>query len=320
MQRLRPQGDDGAVAVFVGILLVVLFGMGALAIDVGAMYAERRQLQNGADAAALAVAVQCAKDVVTGTCASADVFAIADVYADGNANDGEANVDSVTPNLNTEEVAVSVSTLNDGSTALPPVFGRVLLGDAYSDVTVGASATAAWGFPNNTRVSHLGIAQCEFDRLTNAGFGALTPEEIERDASTSPECLAAGVESGFRWFNKKCSALETYAVDQKPSKVRSRAGRECTAMLELHRSSRQPVLISLYEPTGGGKKNLTITGFAAFVVTDYDLHEGDDDHEDDDEDDDDGDVSITGDFVFFTTDNGELGGPDNRLAIVRLID
>ena len=41
-------------------MLVVLIGVGALVIDSGALYAERRQLQNGADAAALAVAQDCA--------------------------------------------------------------------------------------------------------------------------------------------------------------------------------------------------------------------------------------------------------------------
>ncbi len=50
----RPTDDDrGAVLVWVALMIVVLLGVGALVIDVGALYAERRQLQNGADAAAL---------------------------------------------------------------------------------------------------------------------------------------------------------------------------------------------------------------------------------------------------------------------------
>jgi Flp pilus assembly protein TadG len=62
----RPH-EKGAVAVIVA----VLFGFGvmtaaaALTIDVGNINADRRQLQNGADAVALAVAQQCARD---GTC------------------------------------------------------------------------------------------------------------------------------------------------------------------------------------------------------------------------------------------------------------
>ena len=46
-------GDErGAASVIVAIVLVVLMGCAALAVDVGAMYAEKAQLQNGADAAA----------------------------------------------------------------------------------------------------------------------------------------------------------------------------------------------------------------------------------------------------------------------------
>ena len=63
MRSLTRNHDDdrGAVLVWVALMLVVLLGIGALVIDVGALYAERRQLQNGADAAALAVAADCAE-------------------------------------------------------------------------------------------------------------------------------------------------------------------------------------------------------------------------------------------------------------------
>jgi hypothetical protein len=50
MRRLND--DDGAVAVIVALLAVVLFGFAALVIDVGRCNDERRQLQNGADGAA----------------------------------------------------------------------------------------------------------------------------------------------------------------------------------------------------------------------------------------------------------------------------
>jgi hypothetical protein len=64
MRRLthRADGERGAVAIIVALLLpVVLLGMAALTIDVGTISAERRQLQNGADAAALSAAQDCAK-------------------------------------------------------------------------------------------------------------------------------------------------------------------------------------------------------------------------------------------------------------------
>ena len=67
MQRLRKD-ERGAVAIIVALLMVVLIGFAALAVDISAMWAEKRQLQNGADAGALAIAQECAK----GACGSPD--------------------------------------------------------------------------------------------------------------------------------------------------------------------------------------------------------------------------------------------------------
>ena len=74
-------------------MLVVLVGMGALVIDIGALYVERRELQNGADAAALAVAQDC----VEGDCGSGGGAAQAQKYANLNANDGVSALDPSTP-------------------------------------------------------------------------------------------------------------------------------------------------------------------------------------------------------------------------------
>ena len=88
--RSRIRRDDaGATIVIVALMMVVLLGMGALVIDVGQLYAERRELQNGADAAALAVAQDCAG----GDCR--DETTTAGTYADDNAHDGKAAVDEV---------------------------------------------------------------------------------------------------------------------------------------------------------------------------------------------------------------------------------
>ena len=65
MQRLRKD-ERGAVAIIVALVMVVLLGFAAIAVDISAMWAEKRQLQNGADAGALAIAQDCAK----GACGS----------------------------------------------------------------------------------------------------------------------------------------------------------------------------------------------------------------------------------------------------------
>ena len=87
--RLRHRDDSGAVGVLVAILVGggVILGLGAMVVDVGQVYAERAQLQSGADAGALAVAKSCAQ----GTCATG----AASSYANANSAHGSSAVDLV---------------------------------------------------------------------------------------------------------------------------------------------------------------------------------------------------------------------------------
>ena len=56
-QRISPLTDDrGQTLVWVAVGMVVLLGIVALAVDVGHLYAERRHMQNAADAGALEAA------------------------------------------------------------------------------------------------------------------------------------------------------------------------------------------------------------------------------------------------------------------------
>lgn len=52
--KIFMKNEDGAVVVLVALMMTVLMGFAALAIDVGYMYNQRRSLQNAADAGALA--------------------------------------------------------------------------------------------------------------------------------------------------------------------------------------------------------------------------------------------------------------------------
>ena len=95
MRRLKP--DEGVVLVLVAGLLVVLLGMAALAVDLGSLYSERRQLRNGADAAALAIAEDCAWD--PRVLRQSEATATAQMYADANSDDGASGVSVVLPVL-----------------------------------------------------------------------------------------------------------------------------------------------------------------------------------------------------------------------------
>ena len=54
----RPRGDAGAIAVMVAILALVLLGAGAVAVDMGQVYAKRAALQSKVDLAVLAAAAE----------------------------------------------------------------------------------------------------------------------------------------------------------------------------------------------------------------------------------------------------------------------
>ena len=61
MQRLI-RSQRGAYLVIVSLLLVVLIGFGALALDLGRLFILRSEMQNAADAAALAAARELGRE------------------------------------------------------------------------------------------------------------------------------------------------------------------------------------------------------------------------------------------------------------------
>ncbi len=94
--NLTPVSDRGAVAALFAILLssLVLFGLAAFTVDLGQLYAERRVVQNGADAAVLAIAQSCAK--AEASCDSSPAAqTLGKEYADANASDGTTSLTEV---------------------------------------------------------------------------------------------------------------------------------------------------------------------------------------------------------------------------------
>ena len=77
MRRIAAPADRerGGIAVIVALLMVVLLGFAAIAIDVAKLYSERAQLQNGSDSVALMLAQKCAKNVNDSDCSSTSALA-----------------------------------------------------------------------------------------------------------------------------------------------------------------------------------------------------------------------------------------------------
>lgn len=244
----RPTDDRGAIGVMVGLLLGfgVLLGFGALVIDVGEIYVERAELQNGADAGALAVAKSC---VNSDECDTSK----ADEYADLNAKDLASAVDLVcgvgeglsacpessgglvecaveTPDGDYVEVRTSTETA-DGSTLLPPRLARALLGnEGYDGTTVAACARAVlWTAPKSADGLALTISWCEWNSATAGGTDYAPPPPEEADASYervlqfhqkasenpdgSESCVAepsgADIPGGFGWTTPEGDSCTT---------------------------------------------------------------------------------------------------------------
>jgi hypothetical protein len=187
--------------VIVAVVLAggVLMGSGALAIDVGRLYVEREQLQSGADAAAMAVAKECAAAV---TSCGADPDGLAKEFADGNAEDAVSGVDvlcgqtpagalpacpppSTTlsrcmtdpPGDEVPYVEVRTRTETDaGSTLLPATFAQLMLGnEGYDGATVGSCARAAWGPPASAGGLAVTMSACEWEASTAGGTSYAPP-------------------------------------------------------------------------------------------------------------------------------------------------
>ena len=146
--RARLSGERGGVAVVVALLLVPLLGFAAIAVDVGALYAERARLQTAADAAALAVARDCAMGACGDMQATADQLVTANVGA----------ADARRPELGTNTVTVTGDTPTEHWFA--PVIG-------HDSTQVEATATVAWGAPGGGRAAlPVAFSWCSFDAQT----------------------------------------------------------------------------------------------------------------------------------------------------------
>ena len=154
--------------------------MVAFAVDTGALYQERRELQNGADAAAIAIAEDCA--LGSKPCTTPQAMATAQSFADANAADSAATVDTVNLDTAAKTVAVAVSTKrSDGGTIFRPFFAQVV---GFDGTTVHAGASAAWGYPSGLATFPIIISECEWDRETNSGASLHDDDVLPPPAGT----------------------------------------------------------------------------------------------------------------------------------------
>lgn len=279
--RSRIRRDDaGATIVLVGIMMVVLLGMGALVVDVGQLYVERRELQNGADAAALAVAQDCAG----GDCL--DETTTAGTYADDNAHDGEAAVDEVcgsgpgltpcaTPPADVPATDwVEVTTVTPDDDKVDFVFAPILGRDAG---TVDASALAAWGAVGSATTLPLTFSQCEYIELGGDVDAGTFPSGLNyiyfhdtTDAGTCPAGPSgADLPGGFGWLDSSDDCGVDVTAD---GWIADKPGNGVPNDCEPSDWRSAEVLVPIFDHANGlngSNGEYHVAGFAGFRVSGY---------------------------------------------------
>ncbi|MGV0111088.1 pilus assembly protein TadG-related protein [Arthrobacter sp. CP30] len=210
--RIRS-GERGAVSVIVALLMVVLLGFAALAIDVAMIASEKAQLQNGADAAAYAVAQKCAVNQSDTACTTTS--SLASSFANQNALDARSNVKQIVLDRTARKVSVTAGALQDGQAPnrLSLLFANVL-GISSSEVT--ATSSAIWGSPTKgTAPFPLAFSICQVQGQVN---GSLQLLQAHGD-NANPDCnygpSGAAVPGGFGWLTQssgQCGAFVDIAV------------------------------------------------------------------------------------------------------------
>jgi Flp pilus assembly protein TadG len=291
MRRLKR--ERGAVAVMVAILAIPLIAAAALGVDIAAMAAERQQLQNGADAGALAIAQVCAKATATtpGECVTTAADQIAQDYALTNSNDQEALATVVRPpeSLTLSPAAGEVTVENTGVREhwLAPVIGV----DA-SDIRT--TATAVWGTTGGGTSLPLTISLCEITKLIGAGdptfafnptsgyYESAAPSgnkvKIKLPHPSSPDqCKPAGashyVPGGFAWIDpdglSECSA-STQIGDLIGSDTGNNVKCDAPYLKSLVDSGKVLTIPIFDEATGtGGTAKYRVYGYVGFKLTGY---------------------------------------------------
>jgi hypothetical protein len=273
--------QKGAATVMVAVLMVALLGMAALAVDVGAMYSERAQLQNGADFSALAVADDCAN----GDCG--DFMATGNELANGNANDSSSGIAAITfPDANTVRVETNAREAGSGDDHFSLFFARVM-GIDTAEIT--AVAEASWGPPNAGSTLPWTISECVFRKylspsqlaeLDSTGnfTGDPTATHIllryDENAPDYPGCAAQNgyQPGGFGWLETDDGCAANIDID---ATVEGQPGNHfptdhaCDDLLATIMD--QPELVPLFDSAtnGGSNAEYTLVGFAAFQVTGY---------------------------------------------------
>lgn len=284
MRRLRedPDSERGVTAVIVAIMLVVLVGFAALAVDVGAVVWDRKQLQNGADAGALAIAQACAQGACGNTAGDADDFAKAN-KSDPLATSTQGSVLGLTAS------AVTVQTSATRQHWFAPVLAPPDDPHANDSSKIFARATAEWGSPRKAKAIPFATASCWFMYQTGSTTSAPPPtgttfsiplmsKTSQPDGSLTCGTRAAHADTagGFGWLAPKPVGSCSVTIDLSDPWVGVSTGQPAPCALGDDLVIGDTLLMPLYDQWrySGSNAEYRIFAFAAFKLTGYCFNHG----------------------------------------------
>ncbi len=264
--RRRLRREDGATATVFALLLVPMLGFAAIAVDVGALYAERARLQVAADAAALAVAQDCSR----GDCG--DMLATAQALIDANDTEGTA----AQPVLSSDPLSVTVT----GGLPVEHWFAPII---GHDSTTVSATATVGWGGPSEgTAMLPLAFSWCSFSAQTGGGVPSTTTVQTVMLTKSAGVASCAGpsgnlVPGGFGYLETDPGTCEvTSGLDEvKQSSTGNTPPSGCESA-DFASYLGRTVLLPIFDEYGESGSNAwyRVYGYAAFHLTGYLLSPG----------------------------------------------
>lgn len=274
-KRTGENPERGAVGVLVALLMVVMLGFGAIAVDVGMLYAERTQVRNGSDAAALLIAQKCARNVSDVDCSTTSPLARS--FADQNANDGLGNIRSTALDKAARAVTVTASAkqAGEGPNQVSLLFARAL---GFNSAEVNASSKAVWGSAVAGRTAFpLAFSVCQVKDKIDGELQRLQDHGKNANADCNYGPSGAAVEGGFGWLVQdagKCGGSIDLALSEGGSDPGNNAPGNCSATLnkwgsEITAGRKVTVLLPIFNKvTGTGNGAVySLVAFAAFEIT-----------------------------------------------------
>ncbi len=276
-----PRDERGATIILVAVTMVVVLGFGAIAVDAGAMYAEKSELQNGADAAAIAVAQTCAKSIADLKCVAPS--SLSQPLADANAKDGMTKVTSTDVDLAAGKVTVATASRDSAGDHFATAFARIF---GINTVDIDAVAVAQWGGIKSAPIPlPMAFSDCEVD-VTAANNGIpqflfLHGATAQKGSTCKSPASGLNVPGGFGWLVPGGGAC-TLSVTLDSPWVASESGNDpiasCSATMQAYKDQliagqKVVVLIPVFDDvTGtGSTAQYHLMAFAAMELIGWDL-------------------------------------------------